>query len=561
MKSPLKQMPLVHHRWQKAALLGSVWASVEIVLGSFLHNMKFPLTGTILSFAGISILIAGHTLWKEKGIVWRAGVICAVMKSVSPSSVIFGPMIGITLEAWIVEIAIRFIGGNSIGYILGGAIACTTPVIQKVISYLFTYGTNVAILFDKLVEFASKSLRIASIDSVDVIAIIIGLNLFSGGMASIVGMTIGKRARAFSNNQHQISANAPIYTPREFISTQRYSVQLLILHIVIITAGLIIQSVYFLLYIPFCFIQYAQLRERFQRWFFWFEIGVVSIAAGLVLGEFSLSDRTAGLIIGLQMFSRAIFVVSIFAAISIEFRNPLIINFFLRSHLKNLSVALEAAFGSLPFMIEQLQREKMFIRHPIDSMSKILAHAEQQMNLQNKESNIFVLTGEKDSGKTTLVEELSRKLKNDGYVIGGILQLKVMRNRERLGYDLFDIRTQKRIPLCRIDAPDKGITAGPFKFYPDAIQFGRDALSISVIKECEIAIIDEVGPLELQDSGWAESLSNILHSYQGKVFLVIRESSLQDVLTQFSIAPSAIWESGTVEIYSILRHIKTISKT
>ena len=36
--------------WLKAAVVGSIWASIEIILGSFLHNLKIPLSGTILSF-------------------------------------------------------------------------------------------------------------------------------------------------------------------------------------------------------------------------------------------------------------------------------------------------------------------------------------------------------------------------------------------------------------------------------------------------------------------------------------------------------------------------------
>jgi len=28
--------------WLKAAMLGSLWASVEIILGSFLHNLHIP---------------------------------------------------------------------------------------------------------------------------------------------------------------------------------------------------------------------------------------------------------------------------------------------------------------------------------------------------------------------------------------------------------------------------------------------------------------------------------------------------------------------------------------
>ncbi|MBP1599578.1 MAG: hypothetical protein H6Q05_4955, partial [Acidobacteria bacterium] len=80
-------------------MLGSLWAANEIVLGSFLHNVGVPFTGTILACIGVAVLVAGLRLWDDPGVVWRAGVICSLMKSISPSSVILGPMVGILAEA------------------------------------------------------------------------------------------------------------------------------------------------------------------------------------------------------------------------------------------------------------------------------------------------------------------------------------------------------------------------------------------------------------------------------------------------------------------------------
>src|SRR5512141_1386767 len=86
-------------KWMKAAVLGCLWASSEIVLGSFLHNLRIPFSGNILTGIGLMILISVSFLWKEKGLFWRAGLVCALMKTVSPSAVIFGPMIAILSEA------------------------------------------------------------------------------------------------------------------------------------------------------------------------------------------------------------------------------------------------------------------------------------------------------------------------------------------------------------------------------------------------------------------------------------------------------------------------------
>jgi len=86
-------------KWLKAAVIGSIWASVEIILGSFLHNLKIPFSGMILSFISVWLLISFLQLWKENSIILRAGIICALMKSISPSALILGPMIK---DGWIV---------------------------------------------------------------------------------------------------------------------------------------------------------------------------------------------------------------------------------------------------------------------------------------------------------------------------------------------------------------------------------------------------------------------------------------------------------------------------
>jgi hypothetical protein len=85
-------------KWIKASIIGTLWAASEIVLGSFLHNLKVPFSGNVLTAIGLVILISVSYIWTEKGLFWRAGLICAIMKTMSPSAVIFGPMIAIMSE-------------------------------------------------------------------------------------------------------------------------------------------------------------------------------------------------------------------------------------------------------------------------------------------------------------------------------------------------------------------------------------------------------------------------------------------------------------------------------
>jgi hypothetical protein len=125
-------------RWQRAAMLGSLWAANEIVLGSFLHNLSIPFSGTFLAAIGVTLLVAGHRLWNDPGVLWRAGVICSLMKSISPSAVILGPMAGILAEAGLVYVGVLVFRGLFIGALLGGNAGHCHPILQKIISILVT---------------------------------------------------------------------------------------------------------------------------------------------------------------------------------------------------------------------------------------------------------------------------------------------------------------------------------------------------------------------------------------------------------------------------------------
>jgi hypothetical protein len=73
---PIAYKPL-NSIWFKASVAGSIWASVEIILGSFLHNLKIPLSGMVLSFISVYLLIFFLQIGKENGLIWWSGLICA----------------------------------------------------------------------------------------------------------------------------------------------------------------------------------------------------------------------------------------------------------------------------------------------------------------------------------------------------------------------------------------------------------------------------------------------------------------------------------------------------
>lgn len=126
--------------------MGGLWACSEVVLGGFLHSARVPLRGNILTAIGIAILAAGRKLWPGRGLLWRAGLICAGIKLLSPGTVKLGPMIAIAMEGALMEAP----------GLLGGGLAMSWTFLHKIASILFFYGSDGAAVYRGLWEgFAS----------------------------------------------------------------------------------------------------------------------------------------------------------------------------------------------------------------------------------------------------------------------------------------------------------------------------------------------------------------------------------------------------------------------
>jgi len=160
--------------WIKAAVAGGLWASFEIIIGSFLHNMRIPFAGSMLAVTGMVLMIAFHRLWPERGLIWRAGLICALMKSISPSSLILGPMIGILTEAMLLELSVRLLGTNKAGYITGGVLGVSSAIIHKIASILILYGFSLIEVYLNIYRFAARQFGVENPDPWKLLAALAG---------------------------------------------------------------------------------------------------------------------------------------------------------------------------------------------------------------------------------------------------------------------------------------------------------------------------------------------------------------------------------------------------
>ncbi len=543
--------------WIKAALLGSIWGSIEIIIGSFLHNLRIPLAGTILSAIGVSLLVGGRFLWKENGLIWRAGVVCALMKSISPSAVILGPMIGIITESIVLEIIIRLSRGNTLGILIGGAITTCLPFLQNIISLIITYGFNIAILYVEVYKFATKNIGVTAINAYQAIGILFLLYAMFGIFAAILGIAIGKKAAIIDFITPSRSESKSIFSLNAANSSKKFSTLLLITNVIAIPLvllaigklSLIWSSSIVMIYTIFALFLYPNLLKRFYRPKIWIELIIITSLAGLLLGNIPNrgSEWTwSGLIAGIQMSLRALFMVIAFNIISIELRNPKIIGWFLHIGFGKIANAMEVAFDALPTAVSLLEDQRRILRHPITSLSQLLAIAKNRLeeiekNVQ-RQNNIFVLTGDKGNGKSTLLLKLVNEYKINNLKICGIISPAVHNNFNRIGYDVMNIQNKNKVPLCRIDSGVNKINEGGFLFFEDGINFGNSVLDLKNLSDCKLVIIDEVGPLELNNKGWSDSIDKIINQLSVPVLLVIRESLIDRVKERWQFIPKHIWK-------------------
>lgn len=159
---------------------------------------------------------------------------------------------------------------------------------------------------------------------------------------------------------------------------------------------------------------------------------------------------------------------------------------------------------------------------------------------------LFIITGEQGSGKTSLLREISDALAQKGISSGGILAHGRWENNRRSGFDLELIPDGKTATLCE-SAPREGwIRFRRFWFNPLAFDMGKQWLAGTIAKKPGALILDEIGPAELENDGWAAILPGLFAEARHRLVIVtVRALLTEAVAERWTLAPAGIFEAGT----------------
>lgn len=549
----------ISDKWVRASIIGTIWAAAEIVLGSFLHNLRVPFSGNILTAIALVILISVSYKWRVHGLYWRAGVICALMKTMSPSAVIFGPMIAIVSESFLLEASVRLFGRSFAGFIVGSMLAMSWNLVQKIISLIIFYGGNLVDLYGKLTDYAARQFNLKFDTFWAPLLLLLSFYAVFGAAAAIIGMRTGRKI---------ISRPAETVTPVQEIKTTvgrkegepfAYSLLWLAADIILVAGSLVILSLTRWMYwiiavgpvVTILVLRYKRAMRQLSRPGFWITFIVITMLSALAFTAFQSGskDIAGGVLIGIQMNLRAVIIIVGFAALGTELYNPVIRNLFSRTHFRQLPLALELSAASLPSMIADMPDFKTAVKDPVSIIGRMMARVERRLGEVKSDQDLkrlaIIISGEVGKGKTTALRDLVAALKARSITPGGILALRIVENGITTGYDILDIRSGIRTPFMRLAHPEiMGVER--FTIYDEGYQAGLQALDPVSNKGSDVVIIDEAGPLELRGAGWSGRIRELLEKTNIPVIVAVRKTLVGKVMEKFGINDAMVFEQGVL---------------
>lgn len=125
--------------------------------------------------------------------------------------------------------------------------------------------------------------------------------------------------------------------------------------------------------------------------------------------------------------------------------------------------------------------------------------------LIDPQPKIIILSGESGSGKTTLSSRVVALARERGLSVAGLLSPPRFGDGHKVGVEVEDVATGQRRPLAERLVVTDGPATATWHFHAAGLAWGADVLRR--VPSCDLFVIDELGPLELErDEGWTAGL-------------------------------------------------------
>jgi len=119
------------------------------------------------------------------------------------------------------------------------------------------------------------------------------------------------------------------------------------------------------------------------------------------------------------------------------------------------------------------------------------------------------VTGPPGIGKTTVIRRAVALLRERSFAPGGFYTGELREAGRRVGFFVEDVATGLRAPLAELGPGVPRV--GRYRLVKEGLELARRSLE-KALKEAEVLVIDEVGPMELKDPALKEAIAAALKS-------------------------------------------------
>lgn len=184
---------------------------------------------------------------------------------------------------------------------------------------------------------------------------------------------------------------------------------------------------------------------------------------------------------------------------------------------------------------------------------------------------LFVITGWRGVGKTTLCLKVVEAMRNPGsfpgvngikmgWQVSGILSLAVIENGEKVAIDSLDLRSgEQRRLATRTPLPHHGTVMLDWAFNPETVEWGNQVLTGSV--PTDLLVVDELGPLELIHGGGWQAGIRVLNGGSYRAAMVVIRPEFVDIFSSANgqTPPLANWSKAKIIRLDSQQHVEGIA--
>jgi hypothetical protein len=180
-------------QWTYAALFGALWGALEASVGTFVHLGRMPLRGMLMGILGLLCLICLRRLQPRPGVCLLAGLVAVFLKIFTLGGLYPGPLIGIMVEALVVELAMTLSGGRALGAVLGGAVTLGTNPVQKLAMTWLVAGSEAMRSVVDIGEKTFASVGLQGLGPVTILTAIVAAEAVVGALGGLWAWRVAGR--------------------------------------------------------------------------------------------------------------------------------------------------------------------------------------------------------------------------------------------------------------------------------------------------------------------------------------------------------------------------------